>query len=69
VTTPAFDTLLERHILRLRAERAASRHKLISFVKSGMRLVASALLIPFAPVPAWLLIAAEVFGVIEEIGT
>ncbi len=47
----------------------ARRHKLISFVKSGMRLVASALLIPFAPVPAYLLIAAEVFGVIEEIGT
>jgi len=45
------------------------RHKLISFVKSGMRLVASALLIPFAPVPAYLLIAAEAFGVIEEIGT
>lgn len=44
------------------------RHQHISFIKSGLRFAACIILFPAAPWAAGLLFAAEVIGVIEEIG-
>ena len=42
-------------------------HQIISFIKSGIRLLGYGLLLYNLPIAVWVLILSEIIGIIEEL--